>query len=100
LAPSIIKPLVSAPVGGYLMDEDGMAFDDERRVTLDPGLTVLALRARHTTPGRYPFLEPALRAHRWSVLATRLLATGLAAWRRRRVPRGAGAPEETSPPRP
>jgi hypothetical protein len=30
---------------------------DSRRITLDPGLTALALRGLHSRDGHYPFLE-------------------------------------------
>jgi hypothetical protein len=59
---------------------------DDRRATLDPGLTALALRARGEASGRYPFLERALRPRRWWLVVAGALAAWLAA-RRRRAPR-------------
>jgi hypothetical protein len=56
---------------------------DDRRATLDPGLTALVLRARGAPPGRYPFLERALRPRRWWLALAGFLAAWLAArWRR------------------
>jgi hypothetical protein len=55
---------------------------DDRRATLDPGLTALALRGRREAHGRYPFLERALRARKWWVLGAGILG-GLAVWCRR-----------------
>jgi hypothetical protein len=54
---------------------------EDRRSTLDPGLTALTLRARRAGVGRYPFLDGATRTPgRW--LAAAFAALG--AWRRRR----------------
>jgi hypothetical protein len=56
-----------------------MRAHDDRRGTLDPGLTALALRARRNTQGRYPFIEEAARPRAWWTAA---LAVGRAAWHR------------------
>jgi hypothetical protein len=64
---------------------------DDRRTTLDPGLTALALRGRRDAT-RFPFLHGVLRPRRWWVLGVGLLAAGFPAWRRRRRGPGAGAP--------
>jgi hypothetical protein len=48
---------------------------DNRRITLDPGLTALALRGLHRRDGHYPFIE---RHTRWRVgrdALRRLVAT-------------------------
>lgn len=55
---------------------------DDRRTTLDPGLTALALRGRRDAT-RYPFLHGVVRPRRWWLLGAGLLAAGLAAWQRR-----------------
>lgn len=76
---------------------------DDRRATLDPGLTALALRARRNPRGRYPFLESALRGRNLWLLVAGSLTAALAAWRRRRravpapaAPRPTPAPSPTS----
>jgi hypothetical protein len=77
-----------------------MGTHDDRRGTLDPGLTALALRARRNAQGRYPFVEAA-RPRSWWAAVT---AAGLAAWQRirGRSPaagrRGDPDPPATSPP--
>jgi hypothetical protein len=55
---------------------------DDRRTTLDPGLTALALRGRRDTT-RFPFLHGVVRPRRWWLLGAGLLAAGFAAWRDR-----------------
>jgi len=66
----------------------GVGLYDDRRGTLDPGLTALVLRARRDA-GRYPFLDGAVRG-RWWVLGARVLTGWLGAWRRRRGRPGTG----------
>jgi hypothetical protein len=65
---------------------------DDRRATLDPGLTALALRGRRTGPGRYPFLEGAGRTpFRWLAAAV----AAVVSWgrgRRRHAGRGPTGP--------
>lgn len=56
---------------------------DDRRATLDPGLTALALRARRGAAGRYPFVEEVARP-RAGWLGT--LKARFGAWRRGRAP--------------
>lgn len=41
-----------------------MSADEGRRATLDPGLTLLALRSLHDRDGHHPFVERVVR-HRW-----------------------------------
>jgi hypothetical protein len=41
-----------------------MDFYDNRRITLDPGLTALALRGLHRRDGHYPFIERHTRRRR------------------------------------
>jgi hypothetical protein len=65
---------------------------DDRRTTLDPGLTALALRGRRDAT-RFPFLQGVLRPRRWWVVGAGLLAAAFAA--RRSGGRGPGA----APPR-
>jgi MYXO-CTERM domain-containing protein len=68
---------------------------DDRRATLDPGLTALTLRARRAGVGRYPFLDEATRTPgRW--LAAVLGALG--AWRRRRRGGAGAGPTAPRPP--
>jgi hypothetical protein len=50
---------------------------DSRQMTLDPGLTALALRGLHHADGHYPFIERHTRMRRWRVAAVRQV---LAAW--------------------
>lgn len=45
---------------------------DQRRITLDPGLTALALRALHERDGHYPFVERRARRRRAAARARRL----------------------------
>jgi hypothetical protein len=59
-----------------------MRADDDRRTTLDPGLTALALRGRRDAT-RFPFLHGVIRPRWWWLLGTSLLAAGLAGWRGR-----------------
>jgi hypothetical protein len=66
---------------------------DDRRTTLDPGLTALALRGRRDAT-RFPFLHGVMPPRRWWRLGTGLLAAGLAAWR----DRGRGRPGADAPP--
>lgn len=47
---------------------------DNRRITLDPGLTVLALRGVHKRHEQYPFVERHVRWRRWSLALRRSLA--------------------------
>jgi hypothetical protein len=56
---------------------------DDRRTTLDPGLTALALRGRRDAT-RFPFLQGVLRPRRWWRLGAGLLAAGFPVWRTRR----------------
>jgi hypothetical protein len=49
---------------------------DSRRITLDPGLTVLALRGLHSRREHYPFIE---RHARWRDLSL-ALRKGLVTW--------------------
>jgi hypothetical protein len=44
-----------------------MSFYDSRRITLDPGLTVLALRGLERRGGHYPFIEPYTRWRRFRI---------------------------------
>jgi hypothetical protein len=67
-----------------------MGYDD-RRGTLDPGLTALALRARQNPRGRYPFLEHARRGRSLWLIATGIVAGAVAAWRHRRARRASPA---------
>jgi hypothetical protein len=62
--------------------KSGVGLYDDRRGTLDPGLTALVLRARRDA-ARYPFLEGAVR-RRWWVVGAGVLTEWLAAWRPRR----------------
>jgi hypothetical protein len=65
---------------------------DDRRGTLDPGLTLLALRARRNTQGRYPFIEEVSRPRAW-------WAAAMAAWQRVRGRSAVAAPDPPpSPP--
>jgi hypothetical protein len=49
---------------------------DSRQMTLDPGLTVLALRGLHHADGHYPFIERHTRMRYWRAAALRqVLAT-------------------------
>lgn len=62
---------------------------DDRRATLDPGLTALALRARRRgAAGRYPFVEAVDRPRGGWLEALR---ARLVAWRRRGAPGGGDA---------
>jgi hypothetical protein len=77
-----------------------MGTHDDRRGTLDPGLTALALRARRNTQGRYPFVEEAAHPRRWWGA---VVAAGRAAWQRVRgrsasAGRGAVPGPPASPP--
>ncbi len=56
---------------------------DDRRTTLDPGLTALALRGRRDTT-RYPFLQGVVRPRRWWLVGAGVVAAAVGAWRRRR----------------
>jgi hypothetical protein len=58
-------------------------YDDDR--TLDPGLTMLTLRARRQAEGRYPFVDRALRGQRLWVVAAGVVAGSVALWRRFRA---------------
>jgi hypothetical protein len=48
---------------------------DNRRITLDPGRTALALRGLHDRNGQYPFIERHARWRDFSLVLRRLLAT-------------------------
>jgi hypothetical protein len=56
-----------------------MGVYDNRRITLDPGLTVLALRGLERKGGHYPFIEPHRRWRRFraGLRIMRQLATAL-----------------------
>ena len=49
---------------------------DSQRITLDPGLTALALRALHSRRESYPFVEPHTR---WRAVSQRI-RQGWRAW--------------------
>ena len=49
---------------------------DSRRITLDPGLTVLALRAVHRPNRHYPFVDRHVRRR----VFARSIRRGLATW--------------------
>lgn len=63
---------------------------DQRHVTLDPGLTALALRGLHERDGHYPFLDRFRRRRRSRGRLGRTQATPGGA------PRRAGSPETAS----
>jgi len=54
-----------------------MGVYDSRRLTLDPGLTALALRGLHRADERYPFIE---RHARWRRAPLQAMRTRLAIW--------------------
>ncbi len=51
-----------------------MSTYDNRRITLDPGLTVLALRGVHKRHEQYPFVERHVRGRRRSLALRRSLS--------------------------
>jgi len=71
-----------------------MGSDDDRRATLDPGLTALALRARRNAGSRYPFVDEAARPRAGWIES---LKARLGAWRRRGRP-AAGRDPRPRPP--
>ena len=48
---------------------------DSRHITLDPGLTLLALRGLHLRHEQYPFIERHVRWRSWSLAVRHSLAT-------------------------
>lgn len=48
---------------------------DSRRITLDPGLTALALRGLQSRRGNYPFIEPHTRGRRVGAALRKVAAT-------------------------
>jgi hypothetical protein len=48
---------------------------DSRRITLDAGLTALALRGLHRRQEQYPFIERHVRWRSWSLAVRHSLAT-------------------------
>jgi hypothetical protein len=55
--------------------EGSMDSYDSRRITLDPGLTALALRGLQGRPGSYPFIERHTRWRSVSLAVRRRFAT-------------------------
>jgi hypothetical protein len=55
-----------------------MSFYDNRRITLDPGLTLLALRGLTRRGGHYPFIEPHTRWRRVQAIRRAIQRLGAA----------------------